>query len=299
MDHRPAVVCPLLALAAVAFMPSAGLAGTPAPSQKTLDCNQLVPAALVARVFPGGTMKPSQSDSRTALCNVSIKGNDSAAQASFLCRPTDTLAEFRTQAARSRKPGVAGLGRGATGDDQTVLFYDDDTDCIVEASDNSGAKKAVAFARELAVMLKPGLLPGAAGGDRSLSCTKLLPDPLVKKWTPGATVKARFVQANQMECTLEGKSGPVTINYACQRPAAPGYWADYKKQLAGTKATNVSDAAIGTGGVYASMYGAPSIAFSDAETGCLVMVMAFGFDKGRALGLATDVEKALTRESAQ
>ena len=299
MDRRLMVALRLLALAAVLVGPPVSLAGTPAPSPKLLDCNQLVPATLVARVFPGGTMKPFQSDGRTALCNVSIKGNDYAAQASFLCRPTDTIVEFRTQAAKSGKPAVAGIGRGAAGDAQRVLFYDDDADCIVEASDNSGAKKAVEFARELATTLKPGLLPAANVGTLSLSCPKLLPEPVVKKWTPGATMKARFVQANQMECTLEPASGPVTINYSCQRPIAPGYWADYKKQLASMKATDISDAAIGTGGVYSSMFGTPSISFSDGETGCLVMVMAMGFEKTRALGLASDIEKALTRESAQ
>lgn len=299
MHLRPAIEVRLFVLAILVAVPAAGLAGPPAPGQKLLDCAQLVPPALLARVFPGATMKPFQSDQRTALCNVSIKGNDYAAQASFLCRPTDTLAEFRTQAAKTGKPAVAGLGRGAAGDDRGVLFYDDDTDCIVEASDNSGGKKALEFARELAATLKPGLLPAADAGSLALACPKLLPDALVKKWTPGATVKARFVQANQMECTLEATPGPVVINYSCQRAVAPGYWADYKKQLAGMKAKDVSDAAIGTGGVYSTMYGNPSISFSDRETGCLVMVMAMGFDRTRALGLAADVEKALTRESAQ
>jgi hypothetical protein len=299
MQHRLAIPFRLFVLATFVAVPAASLAGTPAPGQKVLDCNQLVPPALVARVFPAGSMKPSQSDQRTALCNVSIKGNDYAAQASFLCRPTDTLAELRIQAAKTGKPAVAGLGRGASGDYRRVLFYDDDTDCIVEATDSSDGRKAIEFARELAATLKPGLLPAAGGGSLSLACPKLLPETLVKKWTPGATVKARFVQANQMECTLEATPGPVVINYSCQQPVAPGYWADYKKQLAGMKAKDISDAGVGTGGVYSTMSDNPSISFSDRETGCLVVVMALGFDRTRALGLASDVEKALTRESAQ
>lgn len=299
MDHRPSVALRLLGLAALAAFPRAGLAGSPASGPKALDCYQLVPSGLVGRVFPGATVKPFQTDARTALCNVSIKGSDYAAQASFLCRPTDTLATFRTQAAKRGKQAISGLGRGAVGDERGVLFYDDDTDCIVEVSDNSGAKKAIEFAQGLASALKPGLLPAADTGSLSLSCPKLLPDALVKKWTPDATVKARFVQANQMECTLERASGPVTVNYSCQHAVAPNYWADYKKQLVGSKATDVSDIAIGSGGVYCNMFGIPSISFSDTETGCLVAIMAMGFDKTRALGLTADVERALTRESAR
>jgi hypothetical protein len=270
-----------------------------APASKDLDCNLLVPPALVARVYPGGTMKPGMGDARTALCNVSLKGNDYAAQASFLCRPTDTLAEYKEKAAKARKPALPGIGRAAVGDDRIVLFYDDDADCIVETSDNSGNKKAVEFAKELAATLKPGLLPAMAAGSFSLPCPRLLPPELVKKWVPGASVKARFVQANQMECTLEGSPGPVIVSYTCRAPLSPGYWADYKKQMAQSKATGIADAPLGKGGVYASIHGTPSVAFSDGETGCMVTVMAIGFDRTRALGLAADVEKALTQDSAR
>jgi hypothetical protein len=287
---------PALAALLVVASPLAARAATAA---KDLDCNLLVPPGLVARVFPGGTMKPGMGDARTALCNVSLKGNDYAAQASFLCRPTDTLAEYQQKAAGVKKPALAGIGRAAVGDDRRVLFYDDDADCIVEASDNSGGKKAVDFAKELASTLKPGLLPALAAGSLSLPCPRLLPPELVKKWVPGAALKSRFVQANQMECTLEGSPGPVIVSYTCKAPITPGYWADYRKQMVQSKAADVADATIRKGGVYAAVQGMPTVAFADGETGCLVSVMAIGFDRTRALGLAADVEKALTPDSAR
>lgn len=269
-------------------------AGTDA---KALDCAKLVPAAVVARVLPGGTVQPFGADERTALCNVSLNGDDFAAQASYQCRPTDTLAGFQAKA--EKKPAVPGLGRASAGDGRRVLFYDDDTDCLVEVSDNAGRTRAIALAKELSAVLKPDLLPKVAAGTFSLPCAKLVPEALVKKWRPGGKVEARYVQADQMECKLEGAGTSLTFSYVCRAAPNPNYWADFKEQLKSQGIKEYSDVSIGTGGVYAVMFGMPSVSFTDGETGCLVTVTAIGLDKAKALALTAEVEKALTKESAR
>lgn len=275
----------------LAFVAQAGT--KPAP----LDCEKLFPAAVVARVLPGGTVKAFNADERTALCNVTLNGDAFAVQASYSCRPTDTLATFQERAAK--KPAVPGLGRAAAGNGRGVLFYDDDTDCLVEVSDNAARTRAIAVAQELATVLKPDLLPKVAAGAFSLPCAKLVPEALVKKWRPGAKVAARYVQADQMECKLEGAGASLIFSYVCRAATSPGYWADFKEQLKSQGIKEFSDASVGTGGVYAVMFGMPSVSFTDGETGCLVTVSAMGLDKAKALALAADVEKALTRESAR
>jgi hypothetical protein len=296
----------LRAVVAIALAVAASTVGAAPPAsveKPKLDCARLVPAAVVARYFPGGAVKPQHSDERTALCNVSVAGNDWAAQASYLCRPTDTFAAYQAKAAEAgkKKPAIPGIGRAAFGNERRVLFYDDDTDCMVDVSDQVAEKKSVEFARDLATVLKPDLLPKVDAGTWSLPCERLLPAALIAKWAKGGVLAPRYVQADQMECKIEPAGGgmPIVVSYTCKVAFHATYWADYKEQLKKQKADGISDAGIGTGGVYASMFGMPTVTFTDEETGCLVSVMAMGMDKAKALGVATDVEKALTKESAK
>jgi hypothetical protein len=133
----------------------------------------------------------------------------------------------------------------------------------------------------------------------TLACERLLPEPLRARWAQGSTVQATYSQADQMNCelALPGKM-PISASYTCRGgPFDARYWSDYKRKLPRTSAAQ--DVRVGAGGVYWTTSAAHTVSFADGETGCLVSITLFGGDRRRAVAFATDVEKALTLESAR
>jgi hypothetical protein len=173
-----------------------------------LTCDRLLPKALRDRFIPGTEPRESSLAARTVMCTAGKGGGGQmVANVQADCRGTTTLAWWqghirdltRTHPAYKDIPG---LGRGALGTDKELELYDDDTDCLVTVADYEG-RPVLDFAREVARVLEPALLPPLEKGKLGLACDKLLPQALRDQVFPGARLTASSLMPDTMQCRLE------------------------------------------------------------------------------------------------
>ena len=271
------------------------------PAKRELSCDDLVPAPIRQKYVPGTQMAETSLAARTVMCSAN-RGGRSLVHVRYDCRTTSTLAQWEARAEEVKRAhpayrDIPGVGRAAIGTDTQIELYDDDADCVIEVVRYDG-QAVLELARELTVALEPRLVPLPEKGRFALRCEKLLPLDLRDRFLPGSRLEATALATDSMECKLRYPDATAdVVTYDCGRPHARDLIRKMKAQYDSNR-TPADDVSVGAGGLYLSMMGSQTVAFVDADLGCLVNVQRTRGDKQKTIELARAVDDALSAVTA-
>jgi len=271
-------------------------------TRATWNCETLVPQSVRQKWLEGAVVSGASLAEQTLMCTA-MRATGVLVRIAYDCRPTTTFVAWqaRRDEDRARDPAYAPLpdiGRGAYGDQSNVHFYDDDANCAVSVSTDSGGDVTL-LAQDLSTVLTAASVPERKKARFSLDCDRLLPPVVREKYLEGGRIEASSNVVDVMECSTKfADSSQTDVTYDCRRHFAKPFVAQMKTEFEKKKMLP-QEVAVGLGGLYFSMLGSHSITFVDSALGCMINLMMTKGSKQKALDLAKAIDDALTAKSAR
>jgi hypothetical protein len=269
---------------------------------RSWSCDTLVPPTLRKKWLEGSMISGASLAEQTLMCTATQSGVV-LLRIAYDCRPTTTFTAWQARRDEDKAGHPAyvdqnDIGRSAYGDLSTVHFYDDDADCAVSVSTDSG-RDVTLLAKDLSTVLTAAMIPARKKAHYSLDCDRLIPASLRERYLSGGRSEASSNVVDVMECATKFQDLSQTdVTYDCRHHFTKDFVAQMKLEFE-KKKMSPQEVDVGLGGLYFSMLGSHSITFVDSDLGCMVNLMMTRGSKEKALELARAIDDALTPMSAR